>query len=136
MSLLVIGRVPKFQVLGLPVLVNPIEPKLRQVVCEDTVRVVQAQTSELNLSFWWILRIYRRRLVGVLKLPQKLRIQHEFSQAFFRENWSRHIGNLLVGLTNLINQKRLQKSLNRYLERIHKHQLAVCADKLLHICIL
>ena len=42
MSLLVIGRVTKFQVLGLPVLVNPIEPKLRQVVCEDTVRVVHA----------------------------------------------------------------------------------------------
>jgi hypothetical protein len=79
MSLLIIGRVAKFQVLGLPVLVNPIEPKLGQVVCEDTVRVVQAQASKLNLSFWWILRIYRRRLVGVLKLPEKLRIQHEFS---------------------------------------------------------
>jgi hypothetical protein len=57
MPLLVIGRVTEFQVLSLPLLVDPVEPKLRQVVCEDTIRIVHAQTSKLNLSFCRILRI-------------------------------------------------------------------------------
>ena len=57
MSLLVVGRVTEFKVLNFPVLVNPIETKLRQVVREDAIRIVHAQTSELNLSFGRILRI-------------------------------------------------------------------------------
>lgn len=57
--LFVIGGVSQLQVLDFPILIDSIESKLGQVVSQNSIRIVHTETSQLNLSFWRILRIYR-----------------------------------------------------------------------------
>ena len=133
MSLLVIRRITQLEVHCLFVLVDPVEPKLRHIMCKYSIGVVHSNTSKLDLYSRRVLQIYWSRLVWNLQLLQDVRLQRKLSNRLSWKYWSGRILNLLIIFKDLVNHEWLKDSLHRYLQGVNIQKLAMSANKFFHV---